>query len=93
MAIHLSSRRLIATGGLALVAGVAWAVGAPSSSQSVAAPGGPPSCNVTQTPGSASLVCPPGTFSAGTQAGAPSEQDLTATNSILRPSRGLGGIL
>jgi hypothetical protein len=91
MAIHLSSRRLIAAGAIAVVAGIAWGTGASGLSQSVAAPGGP-SCTVNQTQGSASLVCPPGTFTFGTSAGAPTEQDLTATNST-RHMGGLGGIL
>jgi hypothetical protein len=91
MAIHLLSRRLIATGGIALVAGIAWATGASGSAQPAAAPGGP-SCTVTQSQGSASLVCPPGSFTFGNSAGAPSEQDLTATNAS-RHMGGLGGIL
>jgi hypothetical protein len=69
------------------VAGIAWAAGASSASQTVAAPSGPPSCSVTKSVASASLVCPPGEFTAGTPSGAPTEQQLTATNS----ARHIGG--
>jgi hypothetical protein len=92
MAIHLSPRRLIASGGITLMAGIACAIGATGPAQPVAAPGGP-TCTVTQSQASATLVCPPGSFTAGTPAGAPTEKQLTDTNSILHPARGLGGIL
>jgi hypothetical protein len=88
MAIHLSFRHLIAGGAIALVAGIAWAIGAPGPLSAAAAPGGP-SCTVTQTQGSAALVCPPGSFTFGTSAGAPTEQDLTATNSVRTRGGGL----
>ncbi|HZQ31596.1 MAG TPA: hypothetical protein VFB19_07660 [Mycobacterium sp.] len=90
MAVRLSSRRLVIAGGFVLLVvappGVAH-LGATAAGDphNLATPSS--TCTVTATKGSASLVCPPGAVSNGTTVGAPSEQDLTATNSV----RHIGG--
>jgi hypothetical protein len=83
MAVQFSSRRLIFAGGVALAVVFAGAATAPAS-DIIAGPG----CTVTQSNGSASVVCLPGVIPSP-NAG-PSAQDLTEQN--MTRSRG-GGLL
>lgn len=89
MAARLSLRRVVIAFGFALfvtvASGLAHLGAAAGSSATLATPSS--TCTVTKSNGSASLACPPGAVPNGTSVGAPSEQDLTNSNSV----RHIGG--
>jgi hypothetical protein len=85
VAVHLSLRYAISSGGILLTVAATGAATAPVSDVIA----GPSTCTITRSSASSSVVCLPGVLPS-TTAGQPSAEDLTYQNMVR--SRG-GGLL